>query len=285
MIVLPETGFLYWKREGWKTMTESLPIALTVAGTDPTGGAGVLADIKSFHSREVYGMSAVTSLTAQNTMGVQDVFNVPADFLKAQLESIFSDEMPHAMKSGMIATEEMMRVLKKYVTKYEMPLVIDPVMISTSGHNLISEDAIDYLRDELLPAALTVTPNIMEAEKLTGVDIENEEDVRKAAKVFIEEIGVKSVIIKGGHLKGAAVDYLFEKDSETSLSSDRVDTHHTHGTGCTFSAVITAELAKGKTLKEAFHTGKNYITKAIQETPEIGRGDGPVNHFAYKGEL
>lgn len=266
-------------------MAENLPIALTVAGTDPTGGAGVLADIKSFHSREVYGMSAVTSLTAQNTMGVQDVFNVPADFLEAQLESIFSDEMPDAMKSGMIATEEMMRVLKKYVMKYEIPLVIDPVMISTSGHNLISEDAIDYLRDELLPAALTVTPNIMEAEKLTGVSIENEEDVRKAAKVFIEEIGVKSVIIKGGHLKGAAVDYLFETDSETSLSSDRVDTHHTHGTGCTFSAVITAELAKGKTLKEAFQTGKNYITKAIRETPEIGRGDGPVNHFAYKGEL
>ncbi|WP_052255439.1 bifunctional hydroxymethylpyrimidine kinase/phosphomethylpyrimidine kinase [Salinicoccus sp. YB14-2] len=266
-------------------MAQSLPIALTVAGTDPTGGAGVLADIKSFHSREVYGMSAVTSLTAQNTMGVQDVHHVPADFLNAQLESIFSDEIPDAMKSGMIATEEMMKVLKDYVTKYEVPLVIDPVMISTSGHNLISEDAIGYLKSELLPVALTVTPNIMEAEKLTGVDIEDEEDVRKAAKVFIEEIGVKSVIIKGGHLKGAAVDYLFENDNEIRLSSDRVDTNHTHGTGCTFSAVITAELAKGKSLNDAFRIGKNYITKAIQETPEIGKGDGPINHFAYKGEL
>ncbi len=266
-------------------MTERLPIALTVAGTDPTGGAGILADIKSFHSREVYGMSAVTSLTAQNTMGVQDVFNVPADFLSAQLESIFSDEVPNAMKSGMIATEEMMRVLKSYVTKYEMPLVIDPVMISTSGHNLISGEAIAYLRDELLPAALTVTPNIMEAEKLTGVDIEDEEDVKKAAKVFIEEIGVQSVIIKGGHLKGAAVDYLFEKDNEVRLTSDRVDTNHTHGTGCTFSAVITAELSKGKPLEKAFRIGKKYITMAIQKTPGIGKGDGPVNHFAYKGEL
>lgn len=266
-------------------MADGLPIALTVAGTDPTGGAGVLADIKSFHSREVYGMSAVTSLTAQNTLGVQDVFHVPAEFLAAQLESIFSDEVPDAVKSGMIATEEMMRVLKEYVTKYEIPLVIDPVMISTSGHNLISEDAIDYLRNDLLPVALTVTPNIPEAEKLTGVDIEDEADVRKAAKVFIEEIGVQSVIIKGGHLKGAAVDYLFESGNESSLSSDRVDTHHTHGTGCTFSAVITAELAKGRSLEDAFSIGKNYITKAIQETPEIGRGDGPVNHFAYKGEL
>lgn len=266
-------------------MARALPIALTVAGTDPTGGAGVLADIKTFQSREVYGMSAVTSLTAQNTMGVQDVFNVPADFLDAQLESIFSDEIPNAMKSGMIATEDMMKVLKEYVTKYDMPLVIDPVMISTSGHNLISEDAIAYLRDELLPAAITVTPNIMEAEKLTGVHIEDEEGVRTAAEVFIEDIGAQSVIIKGGHLKGAAVDYLFEKDNESRLTSDRVDTNHTHGTGCTFSAVITAELAKGKSLDEAFRIGKKYITKAIQETPEIGRGDGPVNHFAYKGEL
>lgn len=265
-------------------MAGNLPIALTVAGTDPTGGAGVLADIKSFHSRGVYGMAAVTSLTAQNTLGVQDAYNVPADFLDAQLESIFSDEVPHAMKSGMIATEAMMQVLKAYVVKYDIPFVVDPVMISTSGHNLIDEEAIDYLRSELLPAALTVTPNIMEAERLANIEIENEEDVGKAAKIFIEEIGVKSVIIKGGHLKGDAVDFLFEKDNETKLSSDRIDTIHTHGTGCTFSAVITAELAKGKSLDAAFRTGKKYITKAIQETPELGKGNGPINHFAYKGE-
>ena len=271
-------------RKEWVRMSITLPIALTVAGTDPTGGAGVLADIKSFQSRGVYGMAAVTSLTAQNTLGVQGAYNVPADFLDAQLESIFSDEVPHAMKSGMIATEEMMRVIKKYVEAYQMPFVIDPVMISTSGDNLIDEEAIDYLRAELLPTALTVTPNIMEAEKLAGVNIDNEEDVKKAAKIFIEDIGVRSVIIKGGHLKGDAVDYLFEKDNEMKLSSARVDTDHTHGTGCTFSAVITAELARGRSLEAAFRTGKNYITKAIQETPGLGKGNGPINHFAYEGE-
>lgn len=265
-------------------MTNALPIALTVAGTDPTGGAGVLADIKSFHSRGVYGMSAVTSLTAQNTLGVQDIFNVPADFLDAQLDSIFSDAVPHAMKSGMIATGEMMTVIKRYAEKHQIPFVIDPVMISTSGDDLVDEGAVDYLRAELLPAALTVTPNIPEAEKLTGLTIEDEAGIRSAAKIFIEDIGVKSVIIKGGHMKGDAVDYLFEKGEETKLSSVRIDTNHTHGTGCTFSAVITAELAKGKSLDAAFRTGKKYITEAIRETPGIGRGNGPVNHFAYKGE-
>lgn len=265
-------------------MARAFPIALTVAGTDPTGGAGVLADIKSFHSRGVYGMSAVTSLTAQNTLGVQDVFNVPADFLDAQLKSIFSDEVPDAMKSGMVATEEMMQVIKKYVDEYQIPYIIDPVMISTSGHSLNDDRSLDYLRDELLPAAVSVTPNIMEAEKLSGIKIEGEADIEKAAKVFIGEIGVKSVIIKGGHLKGAPVDYLFVNDTKLKLSSERIDTEHTHGTGCTFSAVITAELSKGKTLNDAFRTGKKYITKAIGETPGFGRGHGPVNHFAYEGE-
>lgn len=265
-------------------MASASPIALTIAGTDPSGGAGVFADIKSFHSRGVYGMSAVTSLTAQNTFGVQDVYNVPADFLDAQLGSIFSDEGPHAMKSGMIATEEMMHVIRRHADEQEIPFVIDPVMISTSGHNLIDEAAIDYLRESLLPLAVTVTPNIPEAEKLTGITIENEADIEKAAKFFTGEIGVKSVIIKGGHLKGDAVDYLFHGDDVLKLSSDRIDTGDTHGTGCTFSAVITAELAKGRTLEAAFRTGKRYITEAIRKAPGIGHGHGPVNHFAYEGE-
>lgn len=284
MLILLEAGFLFCNMEGWSFMASALPIALTIAGTDPSGGAGVLADIKSFQSRGVYGMSAVTSLTAQNTLGVQDVFNVPAGFLDAQLGSIFSDEAPHAMKSGMIATEEMMHVIRRYADEHSIPFVIDPVMISTSGHNLIDEGVIDYLRDSLLPLAATVTPNIPEAEKLTGITIESEADIEKAAKIFMDEIGVESVIIKGGHLKGDAVDYLFQKDDSLKLSSERIDTGHTHGTGCTFSAVITAELAKDRTLEDAFRTGKKYITEAIRKTPELGRGQGPVNHFAYKGE-
>lgn len=265
-------------------MSKEFPIALTIAGTDPTGGAGVLTDIKAFQSREVYGMSAVTSLTAQNTLGVQDVFNIPEAFLDSQLKSIFDDEIPDAVKSGMIATPGMMKVVKKYVEKYQIPYVIDPVMIATSGDNLISEDAIDYLRTSLLPTAVCVTPNITEAERLSGITIETEADVKRAAAVFINELGVKSVIIKGGHLKGDAVDYLFTENNMEKLSSERIDTNHTHGTGCTFSAVITAELAKGRSLESAFKTGKHYITDAIKNTPGIGRGNGPVNHFSYKGE-
>lgn len=265
-------------------MSKKFPIALTVAGTDPTGGAGVLTDIKAFHSREVYGMSAVTSLTAQNTLGVQDVYNIPVDFLNAQLTSIFDDELPDAMKSGMIATADMMEVIKGFVEKYRIPYVIDPVMIATSGDNLIDDKAIDYLRDHLIQTALCITPNIIEAERLSGLSIKTEEDINRAAEIFINDLGVQSVIIKGGHLKGDAVDYLFTKENVKRLSSERIDTNHTHGTGCTFSAVITAEIAKGKSLDSAFKTGKNYITNAIKNTPQIGKGNGPVNHFSYKGE-
>ncbi|WP_411842623.1 bifunctional hydroxymethylpyrimidine kinase/phosphomethylpyrimidine kinase [Salinicoccus sp. HZC-1] len=261
-----------------------LPIALTVAGTDPTGGAGVLADSKAFHSRGVYGMAAVTSLTAQNTMGVQDVFNVPAGFLEKQLYSIFSDEVPHAMKSGMIATVEMMEVLAETVKNNDIPFIIDPVMIATSGDTLVEEKSIEFLRESLLPIATNVTPNIHEAEKITEHKIKGESDVRKAAKIFLYEIGLSSVTIKGGHLDGDAVDYLFTRDNEVVLSEPRIDTNHTHGTGCTFSAVMTAELAKGKTMEESFRLAKRYITSAIKNNPGIGKGNGPVNHFSFKEE-
>ncbi len=260
------------------------PIALTVAGTDPTGGAGVLADSKAFQSMGVYGMAAVTSLTAQNTMGVQDVYNIPAAFLERQLHSIFSDEVPHAMKSGMIATVEMMEVIAETVKKHDIPYVIDPVMIATSGDALIEEDSIEFLRETLLPAAANVTPNIHEAEKITGQKIKDAEDVRKAAKIFLDELGLQSVTIKGGHLDGDAVDYLFTREEEIEVREPRIDTRHTHGTGCTFSAVMTAELAKGKTMEESFRTAKKYITSAIKNSPGIGKGNGPVNHFSFKGE-
>ncbi|WP_017549594.1 bifunctional hydroxymethylpyrimidine kinase/phosphomethylpyrimidine kinase [Salinicoccus carnicancri] len=260
------------------------PIALTVAGNDPTGGAGILADSKAFHSRGVYGMAAVTSLTAQNTMGVQDVYNIPADFLESQLHSIFSDEVPHAMKSGMIATVEMMEVIAATVRKHDIPYVIDPVMIATSGDALIEKESVEFLRESLLPLAANVTPNIHEAEKIAGIKINDEHGVRKAAKIFLDELGIRSVTIKGGHLDGDAVDYLFMRDREITVSSLRIDTNHTHGTGCTFSAVMTAELAKGKTMEESFRTAKKYITSAIKNSPGIGQGNGPVNHFSFKGE-
>lgn len=261
-----------------------IPIALTVAGTDPTGGAGVLADSKTFHSRGVYGMAAVTSLTAQNTTGVQDVFNVPADFLEKQLESIMSDEVPHAMKSGMVATVDMMVVLANMVADFKIPFVIDPVMIATSGDALMEEETIEFLRSTLVPKSVTVTPNIHEAEKITGHKIEGEADIRKVGRIFLEELGAHSVTIKGGHLQGDAVDYLFTRDDTVILSEPRIETQHTHGTGCTFSAVMTAEIAKGKTLEESFRLAKKYITSAIRNSPGIGKGNGPVNHFSFREE-
>ncbi|GAB3071216.1 bifunctional hydroxymethylpyrimidine kinase/phosphomethylpyrimidine kinase [Salinicoccus sesuvii] len=260
------------------------PIALTIAGNDPTGGAGILADSKTFHARGVYGMAAVTSLTAQNTMGVQDVFNVPAEFLEKQLHSIFSDELPHAMKSGMIATVDMMEIVAQTVKNHDIPYVIDPVMIATSGDALIEEAAINFLRDTLIPTAISVTPNIHEAEKIADKKIESTEDVRSVANIFLKELGVQSVIIKGGHLEGDAVDYLFTRDATMELSTPRIETSNTHGTGCTFSAAITAELAKGKSLEESFSVAKKYISSAIEHNPGIGKGNGPVNHFSYKGE-
>lgn len=260
------------------------PIGLTVAGTDPTGGAGILADLKAMHSRGVYGMAAVTSLTAQNTLGVQDVYNVPADFIDKELNSIFSDEVPHAMKTGMVAEADMMTVIADYIRKYNIPYVMDPVMIATSGDRLMTGASMSTLIDTLIPLATIVTPNLHEAEAITKMTIRTEEDIHRALKIFVDDMGAESVIIKGGHLSGDATDYLYDGINISTLTAARIDTDQTHGTGCTFSAVLTAELAKGRTIDEAFKTSKTYITNAIQNSPGIGKGSGPVNHFSYKGE-
>lgn len=261
-----------------------LPIGLTVAGTDPTGGAGILADIKAMHSREVYGMAVVTSLTAQNTLGVQDVYNVPVDFIDKEMHSVFTDEVPNAMKTGMIAEADMMAIVAKYIKDYKIPYVMDPVMIATSGDRLMTEKSTATLIDTLIPLAKIVTPNLHEAETLTNMALKNEADIFTALKLIVEDMGAESVIIKGGHLEGDATDYLYDGKNISTLSAARIHTHHTHGTGCTFSAVLTAELAKGRTIQQAFKTGKAYITNAIKNSPGIGKGNGPVNHFSYKGE-
>ncbi|ARJ50261.1 bifunctional hydroxymethylpyrimidine kinase/phosphomethylpyrimidine kinase [Staphylococcus lutrae] len=257
-------------------------IALTIAGTDPSGGAGAMADLKSFHSCGVYGMAAVTSIVAQNSMGVQHIHNLEASWLEEQLESVFSDEMPHAMKTGMIPTPEMMAVIRRFLEKINIPYVIDPVMVAKSGDSLMDQQVRKQLKETLLPFADVATPNIPEAEEITGLVIDSNEKIHQAGQFFIKEIGSKGVVIKGGHLEGDAVDHLFTREAHYEFKSDRYPTKHTHGTGCTFSAVITAELAKGKTVYDAVAKAKHYISLAIKETPEIGKGRGPVNHFAYE---
>ena len=257
----------------------SLPVALTIAGTDPSGGAGIMADLKSFQARDVYGMAVITSLVAQNTRGVQLIEHVSSEMLKAQLESVFSDILPQAVKTGMLATTE---IIQPYLKRLDCPYVLDPVMVATSGDALIDTSARDYLKTNLLPLATIITPNLPEAEEIVGFSIKNQEDMQKAGRLILKEFGPQSVVIKGGHLEGGAKDFLFTKDEEFVWESPRIQTCHTHGTGCTFAAVITAELAKGKSLYQAVDKAKAFITRAIQDAPELGHGSGPVNHTTYK---
>lgn len=256
--------------------------ALSIAGTDPTGGAGTTVDLKVFQSRGVYGMSVVTSLVAQNTLGVQDVFNQPVDIIQKQLESVYSDIVPDAVKTGMLATSAVMDVVRPYIERYNIPYVIDPVMVAKSGDLLLDENGQNAVRTKLLDIATVVTPNIPELEKIVEMKVESEEDISRAGKIFIDEIGSRSVLIKGGHLKGDATDYLFTKTGLITLPGERYNTKHTHGTGCTYSAVITAELAKGKSIEDAVRLAKRYMDMAIKYTPGIGHGQGPVNHFKFQ---
>ena len=240
-----------------------LPVALTIAGTDPSGGAGIMADLKSFQARGVYGMAVVTSLVAQNTRGVQLIEHVSPQMLKAQLESVFSDISPQAVKTGMLATTKIMEMIQPYLKQLDCPYVLDPVMVATSGDALIDTSARDYLKTNLLPLATIITPNLPEAEEIVAFSIKDQEDMQKAGRLILKEFGPQSVVIKGGHLEGGAKDFLFTKDEEFVWESPRIQTCHTHGTGCTFAAVITAELAKGKSLYQAVDKAKAFITRAI----------------------
>lgn len=259
-----------------------LATALTIAGTDPSGGAGIMADLKSFQARGVYGMAVVTSVVAQNTTGVTSIQNIDLPILKDQLKCVFDDIPPQAIKTGMIANVEMMRAISPYITG-KVPYVMDPVMVATSGDCLIDEAAREHLKTELMAKATLVTPNVPEAQFLVGFNIETEADVERAAKIILKEMGPKAVIIKGGHIGKDATDYLYiQGEAVKTYTSPRYATENTHGTGCTFSAVIIAELAKGKSIEDAVYVGKQFISTAIRENPELGKGHGPVNHVAYK---
>lgn len=256
---------------------------LTIAGTDPSGGAGIQADLKTFQEREVYGMSVVTSLVAQNTIGVQAVHHIPVPFIEQQLTSVFTDIVPSAVKTGMIASEEMMRVIAAVLQKSATAYVMDPVMYAKSGHALMGENTREALKTYLVPLASLITPNVPEAEELTGMTIEDEAGMKQAAKRIVQEYGAKAVLLKGGHMEGnAAADWLYDGESFTSYKAERIPTKHTHGTGCTYSAAITAELAKGRSLQEAVQIGKDYVTAAIKYSLKLGNGNGPTNHWGYR---
>ena len=258
-----------------------LHTALTIAGTDPSGGAGIMADLKSFQSRHVYGMAVVTSVVAQNTTGVHHVEHLSLESIDRQLHDVYSDIEPRAVKTGMIALPEMMDLIYPYVSK-PIPYVMDPVMIATSGDRLVSDEAVNFLKSKLIPTATVITPNRSEAEVLADMSITCERDITTAAHRILQDLGPQVVIIKGGHIGEDATDYAFTKDgSVRTWTSPKYDTMHTHGTGCTFSAVITAELAKGRDVMDAIGIAKDYIALAIKHNPRLGNGCGPVNHMAY----
>lgn len=258
--------------------------ALTIAGSDSCGGAGIQADIKTMTAHGVYAMSAITALTAQNTTGVSDIMEVTPDFLGKQLDCVFEDIMPDAIKTGMVASGELIKVIAEKIKCYHgKNLVVDPVMVATSGSKLISDDAIGTLKNELLPLATVITPNIPEAEVITDMQVKTEEDMILAAKRISEQYGC-AVLCKGGHQINDANDLLYRQGDYKWFRGKRIHNPNTHGTGCTLSSAIASNLAKGETLDEAVLHAKNYISGALSAMLDLGKGSGPMNHaFAIQG--
>lgn len=255
-----------------------LPCALTIAGSDSSGGAGIQADLKTMLAHHVFGMSAITALTAQNTMGVQGIMDVTPDFLGLQLESIFQDIYPHAVKIGMVSQAELIKVIAEKLKKYPVEhIVIDPVMVATSGAKLLQDDAIETLKKYLFPLASVLTPNIPEAIILSQIDIQNEKDMQKAAKIMSETYNC-AVLVKGGHQINDANDLLYDGQTFTWFKGKRIDNPNTHGTGCTLSSAIASNLAKGEDLHLAIQHAKEYISDCLEEMLDLGNGQGPMDH-------
>lgn len=252
---------------------------LTIAGSDCSGGAGIQADIKTITVHKMYAMSAITVLTAQNTSGVLGINEVNAEFLGQQLDCIFSDIYPDSIKIGMVSGSSIIKVIVENLKKYDAKkIVLDPVMVSTSGSKLISDEALEVLIKELMPLATIITPNIPEAKALSGIKINNKEDMIRAAKI-IEECYNGAILIKGGHLVNDATDLLYENGKVSWFKSERVLNPNTHGTGCTLSSAIACNLAAGYSLYESIKNSKKYLTGALKSMLDIGKGSGPLNHM------
>lgn len=254
--------------------------ALTIAGSDSGGGAGIQADLKTFAAHGVYGTSAITAVTAQNTLGVNGFEALSADLVTAQIEAVVSDIGVHAAKTGMLANAAIVEAVAAAVEALEIPLlVVDPVMIAKSGDRLIDEEAVGAMRSELLRRAFVVTPNIPEAESITRTTIRSEADRHEAARRILK-LGASAVVIKGGHLRSPIIqDLLYDGHRFSEFKAPRVEGRSTHGTGCTFAAAIAAQLALGKALAEAVPLAQEYVAGAMRAGPDVGRGHGPLNHF------
>ena len=259
--------------------------ALTIAGSDSSGGAGIQADIKTMTANGVYAMSAITALTAQNTTGVTGIMEVTPDFLKEQLDCIFTDIRPDAVKTGMVSSSALIEVIAERLRFYKAEnIVVDPVMVATSGARLISEDAIDTLKKELLPLAAVITPNIPEAEELSGRRVSTKEEMEAVAGEIYEKYGC-AVLCKGGHSINDANDLLYDGKELIWFKGKRINNPNTHGTGCTLSSAIASGRAKGYDLPTSVRNAKNYISGALAAMLDLGKGSGPLNHaFNINGE-
>jgi hydroxymethylpyrimidine/phosphomethylpyrimidine kinase len=252
---------------------------LTIAGSDSGGGAGIQADLKTFHAFGCYGMSVLTAITAQNTLGVQAVHDLPAEFVALELESVVSDIGVDAAKTGMLSNAEIIHTLAQKIRQLQIPhLVVDPVMRAKGGDPLLRDDAQQALIEEIVPLAEVITPNLPEAEVLSRIQIKSNDNMKKAAEIIYQK-GAQNVLVKGGHREEDALDILFDGSEFTEYFAEKIPTKNTHGTGCTYSAAIAANLALGKNVKEAIATAKKYITEAIRNSLNLGHGIGPLNHF------
>lgn len=258
-----------------------IPRVLTIAGSDSGGGAGIQADIKTFTAHKVYGMSVVTSITAQNTSKVLGIKNLDPEFIELQLVAVATDIGIDALKTGMLSTKSIIKSVAEKLRKYKIEkIVVDPVMVSKSGARLLDQDAESTLISDLIPIAFLITPNIPEAEVLSGIKIDSIEGMKKSAEIIIEK-GAKYVLVKGGHLlnNNEATDILFDGSEFYEISTRWINTKNTHGTGCTYSAAICANLAKGLDVIDAVSKAKDYVTGAIERSFKIGKGNGPLNHY------
>ena len=260
--------------------------ALTIAGSDSCGGAGIQADMKTMTMNGVFAMSAITALTAQNTTGVTGIMEVSPEFLSMQLDAVFTDIRPDAVKTGMVSSDKLIRTIAAKLREYNAKnIVVDPVMVATSGSKLIADEAVETLKSELLPIAAVVTPNIPEAEILADMKIASQDDMVKAAQIIGEKYGC-AVLCKGGHSLSDANDLLWDKGSTKWFNGRRIDNPNTHGTGCTLSSAIASNLAKGFTLEKSVERAKDYISGALAAMLDLGKGSGPMNHaFALTGEF
>jgi len=254
------------------------PVALTIAGSDPSGGAGIQADLKTFHRLEAYGEAVITLITVQNTVSVDRVEVLDADLVRQQIEAVIKDIPPRAAKTGALGNAAVVRAVAEAAEAFPFPLVVDPIFLSSRGTSLLDREGRAALVEYLMPRAFLLMPNLAEASDLVGFPVVDIGSMREAAEALAKR-GPKNVLIKGGHLKGEAVDILFADGKTQEFAAQRIQTSHTHGTGCTFAAAVTAELAKGAALADAIARAKTFITRAIQWAPGLGHGNGPLNHF------